>query len=95
MALAVLIFLALAVSLWRASHLKQHAKPAPAPSQRERELSGLQDRYVADEITLEEFEGQVAGALEGRPPQPAQRTEHWEIHVHDAPPGHSLHIHLS
>ena len=95
MTLALLILVAVAVSLWRTSHGKHRARPAPEQSRRERELSGLRDRYVAEEITLEDFEGQVADALEGRPTEPTRYTELWEIHVHDAPPGHSLHIHLS
>ena len=94
MTLALLILVAVAISLWRTSHGKQRARPAPGPSQREREVSGLRDRYVAEEITLEEFEGQVADALKRRPPEPPQYTERIEIHVYDAPPGHSLHIHL-
>jgi hypothetical protein len=93
-ALALLILLAVAVSLWRASQVKQQARPAPALSRRERELSGLRDRYVAEDITLEEFEGQVADALVNRPIEPTPYAERWEIHVHNAPPGHSLHIHL-
>ena len=94
MFLALLIFLAIVASLWQTSRGKQHSRPAPGLSRRERELGALRDRYVAEEITLDEFEGQVADALEGRP-EPTQYAEHWEIHVHDAPPGHSLHIHLS
>ncbi len=94
MTLALLIFVALAISVWRASHVKQHASPAPGPSRRERELSGLRDRYVAEDITLDEFEGQVADALESRPTEPAQYAEHWEINVYNAPPGSHLHIHL-
>ena len=94
MMLLLLILVAVAVSLWQTSHGKQRARPAPEQSRRERELSGLRDRYLAEEIELEEFEGQVADALEGRPVEPTQYTEHWELHVHDAPPGHQLHIHL-
>ncbi len=95
MTLALLIFAAVAISLWRTSRGKQHATPAPGPSPRERELSGLRDRYVAEDITLEEFEGQVADALEGRPTGPTQYTERIEIHIWgDPPPGHQLHIHL-
>ncbi len=94
MTLALLILVAVAVSFWRASHVKQHASPAAGPSGRERELGGLRDRYVAEDITLDEFEGQVADALEGRPTEATQYTEHWEINVYDAPAGHHLHIHL-
>ena len=94
MLLALLILLAVVVSLWRASHREQHARPAPGLSRRERDLSGLRDRYVAEEITLEDFEARVTDALEDRPAEPTQYTERWEIHVHEAPPGHQLHIHL-
>lgn len=93
MILALLILAAVVFSFWQTSHGKQRAKPAPEPSRREREVGALRDRYLAEEIELEEFEGQVADAL-GKPAEPTP-TEHWEIHVHDAPPGHSLHLHLS
>ena len=94
MFLALLIFLAVVVSLWRTSHREQHARPAPGPSRRERELSGLRERFASSDMSVEELEGQIADVLEARSPEPMQYTEHWEIHVHDAPPGHSLHIHL-
>lgn len=73
------------------SYGKQRAKPAPEPSLREREVGVLRDRYLAEEIELEEFESEVAEALVARPAEPIQYAERWEIHVHDAPPGHSLH----
>ena len=102
MTLALLISVAVVVSLWRTSHGKQHASPAPdpgttvpggpRPSRGERELTSLRDRYVAEDITLEDFERQIADALEHRPETPVERVE---VHVWDAPPGHSLHIHLT
>lgn len=94
MTLALLILVAVGLSLWRASHGRQHGRPASEPSRREREVGALRDRYLAGEIELQEFESQVADALVARPVEPTQYAERWEIHVHDAPPGHSLHIHL-
>jgi len=94
MFLALLILVAVAVSLWQASRGK-HASPASAPSRRERELSALRERFVSSDMSVDELEGQIADVLEDRSPELAQRSEHIEIHVHDAPPGHSLHIHLS
>jgi hypothetical protein len=51
-------------------------------------------RYLADEITLDEFERQVDDALRDRERPPERYSERWEVHVWDAPPGHALHIHL-
>jgi hypothetical protein len=69
-------------------------KPQSASTASEPDLTGLRNCYLAGELGLEEFEGQVADTLEGRPTEPTQHTEHWEIHVHNAPPGSHLHIHL-
>ena len=91
MALVVLIVVSVALSLWLAPRRNR----TPSPPVGEPNLAGPRNRYLAGEIEVEEFEGQVAEALVARPVEPTQYAERWEIHVHDAPPGHSLHIHLS
>jgi hypothetical protein len=58
---------------------------------READIGALQERYLDGELSLEEFETEVAGVLHGESPQYAER---WEVHVYGAPPGHQLHIHL-
>ena len=63
MILALLILATIGLSLWQTSHGKQR-EPAPEPSRREREVGALRDRYLAEEIELEE--GQVADALSVR-----------------------------
>ncbi len=84
------ILASIGLSLWRTLHRKPHA-PAAGLSPRERKLTGLRDRYVAEELTLEDFEGQVADALD---PKPREYSERIEVHVWDAPAGSALHIHL-
>ena len=92
MILAALIFAAVVVSLWRASSVKRPApQPAP-PSQQDRELAHLRRRYVADELSVDEFERRVEDALDPKRPR---HTEHVEVHIWgDPPPGHALHLHL-
>ena len=90
--LALLIFASVGLSLWLAPRRNR----APGSAVREPDLTGPRSRYLAGEIELEEFEGQVAEALERRTrrPETPAYTSHTEIHIHDAPAGHSLHIHL-
>lgn len=95
MALVVLIVVSVALSLWFAPRRNR----VPSAPVREPDLTGPRSRYLADEIEIEEFEGQVAEALErpprSRPPETPVPTVHTEIHVWgDPPPGHQLHIHL-
>jgi hypothetical protein len=83
------------------SHRRNVASRRPAPVDHDRDLRDLRDCYAAGEITLEQFEAQVEDVLEnesrartsGLEP-PTTYSERWEIHIHDAPPGRSLHIHL-
>jgi hypothetical protein len=78
------------------------------PSPMDRELATLRAQYAADDLSLEDFEAQVANALRkprttpsvagtftAQPTEVLRYDERWEIHVHDAPPGQSLHIHLA
>ena len=59
MILAALIFAAVVVSVWRTSSGKRPApQPAP-PSLQDRELAHLRRRYVADELSVGEFERRV------------------------------------
>ena len=98
--LIILAFFLLALVL--ESHRRNAASHRPAPFEPDRDLRDLRDYYAAGTITLEQFEAQVEDVLEnesrGRATgvqPPTTYSERWEIHVHDAPPGHSLHIHLS
>lgn len=93
MILALLIVAAVVLSLVVAPRRKPRASQPQAPPRDERDVERLRDRYLEGTLTLEEFEGRVANVLEGRPSAEGY-TEHWVIHIHDAPPGHSLHIHL-
>jgi hypothetical protein len=90
MILALLIFAAVVLSLGLAPRRKRPT----VVSQPDGELAGPRERYLAGEITLEDFEQQVGEALEPRPASAPVYTERWEVHIHNAPPGHSLHIHL-
>jgi hypothetical protein len=80
--------------------------PAGRP-ERDEALRDLEARYVTGELSLERFEAEVSDVLKAEPavtasgtkplaaaPVPASYAERWEIHVHDAPAGHELHIHL-
>ena len=99
-----LVLLAVAVSISRTSRRKPPAPvPSPGtavvpgepvPSRREQQLAGLRDRYVADDLTLDEFETEIADALEHPSPEPAY-TSHTEIPRARPTPGAELHIHLS
>lgn len=99
---AALIILAFSLSaLVLESHRRNVASRRPAPVDHERDLRDLRDCYAAGEITLEQFEAQVDDVLEENSRTHATGSmagagvsARWEIHVHDAPPGHSLHIHL-
>ncbi len=87
--LALLIFASIGLSLWLAPRRNR----APGSAMREPDLTGPRSRYLAGEIEAEEFEEQVAEALEHRPEKPVY-ISHTEIHVYGSPPGHQLHIHL-
>lgn len=89
------------------SHRGAAASSRPDAPDHERDLRNLKNSYAAGEITLEQFEAQVKDVLEAEPPVRATGTkppidpqppvgyaERWEIHIHDAPTNHELHIHL-
>ena len=96
MILAALILAAVVFSLMLAPRRKPDARRPPASPRDERDVERLRSLYLAGEIEIEEFEGQVAEALEHRScrPETPVYTSHTEIHVYDAPPGHHLHVHL-
>ena len=79
--LGFLIFASVGLSLWLAPRRNR----APASAVREPDLTGPRSRYLAGEIEVEEFEGQVAEALEhrSRRPETPVYTSHTEIHVYD------------
>ena len=85
------------------SHRRNLASRRPAPVKPNRDLSDLRDYHVAGKITLDQLEAQVGDVLEdelragttGAGPTAAEYTDHWVVHVYDAPLEHHLHIHLS
>jgi hypothetical protein len=106
MTAALLILGLLLFALVLQSRRRHAASKRPVPLDHERDLRSLQDSYTAGEITLERFEAEVWDVLKAEPPAraigtkppsaaPVNYSERWEIHVHDAPPHHELHIHLS
>lgn len=58
----------------------------------EADIRALRERYLDGELSLEAFEAEIEGVLQGDPREYAER---WEVHVYDAPRGHPLHVHLS
>ena len=60
--LALLIVASIGLSLWLAPRRNR----APGSAMREPDLTGPRRRYLAGEIEIEEFEEQVAEALEHR-----------------------------
>lgn len=58
---------------------------------READIRALRERYLAGQLSVDEFEAQVAGVLRGGSREYAER---WEVHIYGAPPGHHLHVHL-
>jgi hypothetical protein len=74
--------------------MKPRASHSPAPSRQDQEVESIRARYLANDLTVEEFEAEVGDALV-RSSEPQRYSERVEIHVWgDPPPGHSLHIHL-
>lgn len=73
-----------------------HPEPPIAPTRStraENEVSRLQARFATSDMTVEEFEAQVADALEHPSPEPVY-TERVEVNIYDAPADSSLHIHV-
>ena len=90
--------LGLSLLSWGLRRLVRPQAPgtAPQPVPDDSDVSRLREQFATTDMSVEEFEAEVAGELEraSHPPAAPVYTSRTEIHVYDAPPGHQLHIHL-